>query len=157
MRNGWENNDLYICQWQAGKQLPGVAAFSPGSQQHCTCLRTGMKFAHLKGTCLLQAGLGPAAASIFLQPSEFGENLETSTLQNPVTDVTDAPEAFTAQYLSEVGTRSLGTLACCTCPCVLPEVSFKNMHCSIRHRSCDSYMARQQELQVDRLQVSWTA
>lgn len=106
---------------------------------------------------MLQAGLGPAAASIFLQPSEFGENLETSTLQNPVTDVTDAPEAFTAQYLSEVGTRSLVTLAWCTCPSVLPEVSFKNVHCSIRHRFkrlCDSYMAQQQELQVDRLQVS---
>lgn len=53
-------------------------------------------------SCLLQAGLGPAAAAIFLQPGEFGENLETSTLQNPVTDVTDAPEAFTTQYLSEV-------------------------------------------------------
>lgn len=51
---------------------------------------------------VLQAGLGPAAAAIFLQPGQFGENLEISTLQNTIDDVTEAPEIFTAQYLSEV-------------------------------------------------------
>lgn len=67
----------------------------------------------MKWECLLQAGLGPAAAAIFLQPGEFGENLETSTLQNPVTDVTEAPEAFTAQYLSEVNKFVTDVLPCC--------------------------------------------
>ena len=41
-------------------------------------------------------------AAVYLQPSQFGENLETSTLQNPVNDPQQPPEEFTAQYLSEV-------------------------------------------------------
>ena len=50
----------------------------------------------------VQAGLGPAVAAVFLQPSEFGENLETSTLQNAVNDPQQPPEDLTAQYVSEV-------------------------------------------------------
>lgn len=50
----------------------------------------------------VQAGLGPAVAAVFLQPSEFGENLETSTLQNAVNDPQQPPEELTAQYVSEV-------------------------------------------------------
>lgn len=50
----------------------------------------------------MQAGLGPAVAAVFLQPSEFGENLETSTLQNAVNDPQQPPEDLTAQYVSEV-------------------------------------------------------
>ncbi|KAL3162429.1 hypothetical protein ABBQ32_010098 [Trebouxia sp. C0010 RCD-2024] len=48
-----------------------------------------------------KAGLGPAVAAVFLQPSEFGENLETSTLQNAVNDPQQPPEDLTAQYFSE--------------------------------------------------------
>lgn len=50
----------------------------------------------------VQAGLGPAVAAVFLQPSEFGENLETSTLQNAVNDPQQPPEELNAQYVSEV-------------------------------------------------------
>lgn len=50
----------------------------------------------------VQAGLGPAVAAVFLQPSEFGENLETSTLQNAVNDPQQPPEELTVQYVSEV-------------------------------------------------------
>lgn len=50
----------------------------------------------------VQAGLGPAVAAVFLQPSEFGENLETSTLQNAVNDPQQPPEDLTAQYVTQV-------------------------------------------------------
>lgn len=50
----------------------------------------------------VQAGLGPAVAAVFLQPSEFGENLETSTLQNAVNDPQQPPEELIVQYVSEV-------------------------------------------------------
>ena len=50
----------------------------------------------------VQAGLGPAVSAVFLKPSEFGENLETSTLQNAVNDPQQPPEDLTAQYVSQV-------------------------------------------------------
>ena len=56
----------------------------------------------LTGLPCLQAGLGAAVAAVYLQSSHLGENLETSTLQNPVNDPQQPPEEFTAQYLSEV-------------------------------------------------------
>lgn len=48
-----------------------------------------------------KAGLGPAVAAAFLRPSEFGENLETSTLQNAVNDPQQPPEDLTVQYIAE--------------------------------------------------------
>ena len=107
----------HICQWQAGNKELQLQPWS----QHC-CPSSGIQLefsicTHPKDVHVVQAGLGPAAAAIFLQPGEFGENLETSTLQNPVTDVTDAPEAFTAQYLSEVEAIPLAA--------VLPGISVR--------------------------------
>ena len=53
-------------------------------------------------TWVLQAGLASAVAGVFLSAANFGENLETSTIQNSVNDTAQSPEDFTAPYLSEV-------------------------------------------------------
>lgn len=52
--------------------------------------------------CFWQAGLASAAAAVFLPSAKFGENLETSTIQNPVNDIMQPPEEYTGQFLSEV-------------------------------------------------------
>lgn len=69
-------------------------------------------------TWVLQAGLGSAVASVFLSAAYFGENLETSTIQNSVNDTAQPPEDFTAQFVSEVSLAGSGEacargLLCC--------------------------------------------
>ena len=49
-----------------------------------------------------QAGLADAAAAVFLTAARFGENLETATLQNQVSDPAQPPEEYAAQFLSKV-------------------------------------------------------
>ncbi|KAL0039173.1 hypothetical protein WJX77_010168 [Trebouxia sp. C0004] len=61
--------------------------------------RASMKI--LAHTIARKAGLGPAVADVFLPPASFGQNLETSTIQNTVSDTAQPPEEFTAQYVSE--------------------------------------------------------
>lgn len=70
---------------------------------------------------MVQAGLGPAVAAVFLPPASFGENLETSTIQNIVSDTVQPPEEFTAQYVSEVSIYS----------CLDSFVCFATLCCSI--------------------------
>ncbi len=65
-------------------------------------------------------------AAVFLPPASFGENLETSTIQNIVSDTAQPPEEFTAQYVSEVSICSwlLDSFVCfATLCCSLSKLS----------------------------------